>query len=440
MNITIIGTGYVGLVTGVCLSKVGNKVICFDIDRQKINNLNNGKVPIYEPRLKSRLKSSIESQNLKFSFSPKISIKSSDVIMICVGTPTKSNGDTDLSHIQNAIKIIIENLNSDKIVVIRSTVPVGTSSKLKKEIRSQLKKREVKYNIDLIFNPEFLKEGKAISDFESPDRIVVGHESKASLKIISQIYEPFNLHHDKIIQMDLKSAELTKYASNAFLATKISFINEIANICENVDANINLVRKGICSDSRIGYDFLYPGVGFGGSCFPKDLKALSKFSNDKGYQASLIESVIEVNKRQRTLFVEKIINYFDMRKVQGHIAIWGLSFKPETDDVRKAPSIDIITKLLDKNFLIKAYDPAAMINFRKKISHKKMIYGENLYSILEGAKALVLLTEWNEFRSPDFNKVKKLMNTPVLFDGKNIYNKENIESHGFECFQIGVRP
>ncbi len=439
MNITTIGTGYVGLVTGVCLSNVGNRVICFDIDRSKIDLLNSGKVPIYEPGLQTKLKSSIKSRNLSFTSNPKKSINSSEIIMICVGTPSKSNGDTDLKFVNQAADMIAEYIDSDKIILIKSTVPVGTSEKIKKNINEKIKKRNINCKIDLIFNPEFLKEGKAINDFESPDRIVIGYESTSSLKKVIQMYEPFNLHHDKIITMDIKSSELTKYASNAFLATKISFINEIANICENVDADINSVRKGLCSDTRIGYDFMYPGVGFGGSCFPKDLKALSKFSKDRGYQTSIIDSVIEVNDMQRMIFAEKIIKYFEKKSISGHIAIWGLSYKPETDDVRKAPSIDIIKKLLEKNFPVKAYDPVAMKNFNKKINHKKMSFGKNLYDVLEGANALVLLTEWNEFRSPNFSRVKELMNTPVLFDGKNIYNKENIESLGFECFQVGVR-
>ena len=439
MNITIIGTGYVGLVTGVCLSKVGNQVICFDIDEFKINMLNSGKIPIHEPGLQTKLKSSIESRNLSFTSDPKKSINSSEMIMICVGTPSKSNGSSDLKYVHQAADMIADYIDSDKIILIKSTVPVGTSEKIKKNINEKIKKRNIDFKIDLIFNPEFLKEGKAINDFESPDRIVIGYESTSSLKKVIQMYEPFNLHHDKIITMDIKSSELTKYASNAFLATKISFINEIANICENVDADINSVRKGLCSDTRIGYDFMYPGVGFGGSCFPKDLKALSKFSKDRGYQTSIIDSVIEVNDMQRMIFAEKIIKYFEKKSISGHIAIWGLSYKPETDDVRKAPSIDIIKKLLEKNFPVKAYDPVAMKNFNKKINHKKMSFGKNLYDVLEGANALVLLTEWNEFRSPNFSRVKELMNTPVLFDGKNIYNKENIESLGFECFQVGVR-
>ena len=438
MNITIIGTGYVGLVTGVCLSNVGNRVIGFDIDRSKIDLLNAGKVPIYEPELQQKMLSAIESSNLSFTYDHKLAIQKSDIIFITVGTPTLDNGEIDLSYIESVSNMIGENLNDNKIIVMKSTVPVGTSTKVKNIIKEHVRNRNLDFEIDLIFNPEFLKEGKAIRDFESPDRIVLGYEKEESLNILVDLYRPFNLHHDKIIKMDLKSAELTKYASNAFLATKISYINEIANVCEKVGANINNVRKGICSDSRIGYDFLYPGVGFGGSCFPKDLQALKTFSKDAGYETSIIDSVIKVNYRQRHIFVDKVVEFFK-GKSDVCIAVWGLSFKPETDDVRQAPSIDIIKKLLKKNYCIKAYDPIATNNFKKVLEHQNLSFSDNLYGVLDKVDALLLLTEWNEFRSPDFNKMRKLMKNAVIFDGKNIYSNKNLLKKGFKHFQVGVK-
>ena len=438
MNITVIGTGYVGLVTGVCLSNVGNKVICFDIDENKIDMLNSGKVPIYEPELDQKMLSGVESSNLSFTCDHKIAVQNSDIIFITVGTPTLDNGDIDLSYVESAANMIGENLTNDKVIVMKSTVPVGTSSKVKNIIEEHINNRNLDFKIDLIFNPEFLKEGKAIRDFESPDRIVLGYEKEESLNILVDLYRPFNLHHDKIIKMDLKSAELTKYASNAFLATKISYINEIANVCEKVGANINSVRKGVCSDSRIGYDFLYPGVGFGGSCFPKDLQALKTFSRNAGYETSIVDSVIKVNYKQRHLFADKVIDFFE-GKSDVCVAVWGLSFKPGTDDVREAPSIDIIKKLLDNNFSIRAYDPIAINNFNKVVNDERLSFADNLYDALDGADALLLLSEWSEFRSPDFNKVAQLMNQSVIFDGKNIYSQKDIVSKGFKHFQVGVK-
>ena len=438
MNITVIGTGYVGLVTGVCLSNVGNKVICFDIDENKIDMLNSGKVPIYEPELDQKMLSGVESSNLSFTCDHKIAVQNSDIIFITVGTPTLDNGDIDLSYVESAANMIGENLTNDKVIVMKSTVPVGTSSKVKNIIEEHINNRNLDFKIDLIFNPEFLKEGKAIRDFESPDRIVLGYEKEESLNILVDLYRPFNLHHDKIIKMDLKSAELTKYASNAFLATKISYINEIANVCEKVGANINSVRKGVCSDSRIGYDFLYPGVGFGGSCFPKDLQALKTFSRNAGYETSIVDSVIKVNYKQRHLFADKVIDFFE-GKSDVCVAVWGLSFKPGTDDVREAPSIDIIKKLLDNNFSIRAYDPIAINNFNKVVNDERLSFADNLYDALDGADALLLLSEWSEFRSPDFNKVAQLMNQSVIFDGKNIYSQKDIVNKGFKHFQVGVK-
>ena len=442
MNITIIGTGYVGLVTGVCLSNVGNKVICLDIDDKKVDTLSKGISPIYEPGLGSKLKSGLESGNLRFSSDSKDAIESSDLIFIAVGTPSLSNGKTDLSYIKSASNSIAENLNSDKIVITKSTVPVGTSDIVRGIISQYLDDNSLDYKIDIISNPEFLKEGKAIKDFESPDRIVLGYDNKEALNIMKELYRPFSLNHDKIISMDIRSAELTKYAANAMLATKISFINEMANISEKVGANINDVRKGIGTDSRIGFDFIYPGLGFGGSCFPKDLKSIQDFSKDMGYNAKIINAVIDVNRRQRELFADKIVRVLKPAKdqnVQLKVGIWGLSFKPQTDDIREAPSIDIVNRLLEDNFLVSVFDPIAMSNFKKLICHKNISFCDNMYDVLIDSDAIVLCTEWNEFRSPDFSRMKSLMNNHVIFDGKNIYNSAILAKYGFKHFQVGVK-
>ena len=441
MNITVIGTGYVGLVTGTCLSNVGNKVICVDIDRNKINLLNNAKSPIYEPGLSSKIRSGIESKNLQFTSNAKKAIESSDVIFIAVGTPSLSTGETDLSSIVNVANIIAKSLNSNKIVVTKSTVPVGTTHMIKDLINNYIKEKKLNFIVDFISNPEFLKEGKAIKDFESPDRIVLGYESKKSLDLMKELYRPFNLHHDKIISMDIKSAELTKYAANAMLATKISFINEIANICEKVGANINHVRSGIGSDSRIGFDFIYPGIGFGGSCFPKDLKSIQSFSKDVNYNPKIINAVLDVNQEQRLQFANKIIDHLKSNISDKiiRVSIWGLSFKPETDDIRQAPSLDIIRILLDAGIYVSAYDPIAIENTKKILNHKNLSFSENLYDVLDSSNALVLCTEWVDFRSPNFDKMKSIMKNKIIFDGKNIYNNRVLKSFGFKHFQIGVK-
>tara|TARA_Y100000768_G_scaffold386701_1_gene375761 strand:+ start:3036 stop:4364 length:1329 start_codon:yes stop_codon:yes gene_type:complete len=441
MNISVIGTGYVGLVTGTCLSNVGNKVTCLDIDHNKIDLLKNAKSPIYEPGLSSKIKSGIESKNLQFTSNAKKTIQSTDVIFIAVGTPSLNSGETDLSFVINAANTIAKNLNSNKIVVTKSTVPVGTTHMVKELINNYIKEKELNYIVDFISNPEFLKEGKAIKDFESPDRIILGYETKKALDVMKELYRPFNLHHDKIISMDIKSAELTKYAANAMLATKISFINEIANICEKVGANINHVRSGIGADSRIGFDFIYPGIGFGGSCFPKDLKSIQNFSKEVDYNPKIINAVLDVNQEQRLKFANRIINYLksniDDEIIK--VSVWGLSFKPETDDIRQAPSLDIIRTLLDAGIHVSAYDPIAIENAKNTFNHQNLSFGENLYDVLESSNALVLCTEWVDFRSPDFDKMKLIMKNNIIFDGKNIYNNRVLSSFGFKHFQIGVR-
>ena len=441
MNITVIGTGYVGLVTGVCLSDVGNKVTCLDIDADKVKLLKKGKCPIYEPGLTSKLKDGIESKTLFFTSNPKKAIEDSDVIFIAVGTPSLGNGETDLSYIESAVRSIVKNLNNDKIIVTKSTVPVGTTHLLKNIVDKYLNRNNLTYKVDFINNPEFLKEGKAIKDFESPDRIVLGYEDKEALETMRELYRPFNLHHDKIIEMDIKSAELTKYAANAMLATKISFINEMANICEKVGADINHVRNGIGSDSRIGFDFIYPGIGFGGSCFPKDLKSIQSFSKDVGYESEIIGSVIKVNQRQRIKFANRIVDFLksNVGDEKIKVGVWGLSFKPQTDDIREAPSLDIIQILLDNDFEVAAYDPIAIDKAKKTFNHKKISFGKDMYEILKSSNALILCTEWNEFRSPDFDKMKSLMKDKIIFDGKNIYSTKVLSDFSFKHFQVGVK-
>lgn len=441
MNITIIGTGYVGLVTGVCFSNVGNHVICLDIDKQKIKLLNNGKSPIYEPGLEAKLKLGLESGNLKFTLNSKEAIQSSDLIFVAVGTPSLKDGGTDLSYIKSAAKIIAENLNATKIVVTKSTVPVGTTYLMRDIINAYRNENDIEHIVDFVSNPEFLKEGKAIKDFESPDRIVLGCENKDTLNIMKELYRPFSLNHDKIISMDIKSSELTKYAANAMLATKISFINEMANVCEELGANINQVRKGIGTDSRIGFDFIYPGIGFGGSCFPKDLRSIQNFSKEAGYNTQIINSVIKVNQKQRYRFADNIVdtlkNQIKDEKIK--VGVWGLSFKPQTDDIREAPSIDIINTLLDNNIHVSAYDPIAIDNCKKILSHKNLSFGNDMYKVLKGAHALILCTEWAEFRSPDLNKMSSIMDAQLIFDGKNIYSTSILSSQGFKHFQVGIK-
>tara|TARA_Y100001970_G_scaffold291784_1_gene430288 strand:- start:1574 stop:2902 length:1329 start_codon:yes stop_codon:yes gene_type:complete len=441
MNITIIGTGYVGLVTGVCLSNVGNKVVCLDIDKNKVELLNNGGCPIYEPGLSSKLKSGLETKNLFFTSDYNQAIKSSDIIFIAVGTPSLDNGKTDLSYVESAAISIAENLNDDKIIITKSTVPVGTTYLIKDIIEKYIRKNKTSYKVDFVSNPEFLKEGKAIKDFESPDRIVIGCENNKALNVMKEIYRPFSLNHDKIISMDIKSAELTKYAANAMLATKISFINEMANICEEVGADINDVRRGVGSDSRIGFDFIYPGIGFGGSCFPKDLKSIQSFANEVGYNPEIINSVIKVNQMQRIKFANRIVEFLksnvDSEKIK--VGIWGLSFKPQTDDIREAPSLDIIRALLDNGIQVAAYDPIAIDSAKKELAHKQLSFEKDMYGVLKSSNALILCTEWSDFRSPDFDKMKSLMIDQVIFDGKNIYDTKILSSFGFKHFQIGVK-
>ena len=438
MNITVIGSGYVGLTVGTCFSEMGNKVTCVDIDEIKINNLNKGIVPIFEPGLDSLI---LKNLNKTLFFKTKLIDQGlkTDIVFIAVGTPMKEDGDVELKYFFQAAKEIGQTIKKETIIVNKSTVPIGTADKIKEIIQVELNKRNLEIRFHVASNPEFLKEGSAIADFMQPDRVVIGTDSEIVFQKMEALYSPFFRTHDRFIRMDIRSAEMTKYAANTMLATKISFINEIAIICEKVGADVNKVRIGIGSDSRIGYKFLYPGAGYGGSCFPKDVKALHKIANDYGYQTKLIASVEEVNNNQKHIVYNKIIKKFG-KDLQGKtFAIWGLAFKPGTDDVREAPAIFLIKALLEKGAKINVYDPKA-IESTKKLKLKKsenILYFDSKYQALHIADALVLMTEWKEFRSPDFEEIKLKLNSPVIFDGRNQYNAFNLEKAGFEYYQIG---
>ncbi|WP_299159472.1 UDP-glucose/GDP-mannose dehydrogenase family protein [uncultured Tenacibaculum sp.] len=437
MKITVVGTGYVGLVTGTCFAEMGNEVICVDIDKEKINNLKKGIVPIYEPGLKELINNNL-SKTLLFSTNINEAINKSDIVFIAVGTPMQEDGNADLSAVFNVAKTIGENIKDYKVVVSKSTVPVGTTFEVQKCIKSKLIERGISVGFDVVSNPEFLKEGAAVNDFMKPDRVLIGAEKDSVFLMMKQLYSPFFRTHDRFITMDIRSAEMTKYAANAMLATKISFINEIANICERVGADVNKVRVGIGSDSRIGYSFMYPGIGYGGTCFPKDVSALIQLGKKNGYESKLISSVDEVNQQQKRIFLEKIINRFGVDLSNLTFAIWGLSFKPETDDMREAPSIFIINELVKRGAKIKAYDPKAMGESKRiYLKGTDVFYGANKYEVVEDTDALILLTEWKEFRSPDFEKIKEIMNNNIIFDGRNQYKDFELEKKEIEYYQIG---
>jgi UDPglucose 6-dehydrogenase len=441
MNITVIGSGYVGLVSGTCFAEMGNIVTCVDINEQKIESLKKGIVPIFEPGLAPMVLKNIEKNNLLFSTSLKESIQDAAIVFIAVGTPMDEDGSADLQYVTAVAKEIGQSMTKKLLVVDKSTVPVGTADKVKEVIQKELNKRNVSIEFDVVSNPEFLKEGDAISDFMKPDRVVIGAETAEAMDIMKQLYSPFFRTHDRFITMDIRSAEMTKYAANAMLATKISFMNEIANICEKVGADANKVRIGIGSDNRIGYSFIYPGVGYGGSCFPKDVQALKKIAEDYNYYPQLIEAVEKVNNRQKFSISNKIIERFG-ENLKGKIfALWGLAFKPGTDDMREAPAIYTIKELLKRGAKVKVYDPKAMEE--AKTFYLKNVEGveyfESKYEVLKNSEALILLTEWKEFRSPDFNEIESLLINPVIFDGRNQYNAFNLTQKGFEYYQIGKK-
>lgn len=438
MNIAVIGTGYVGLVSGTCFSEMGNKVTCVDIDQEKIEKLEKGIIPIYEPGLEKMVLKNVEKNNLFFTTDIKKALIDSEIVFIAVGTPMGEDGSADLRYVTSVARTIGEKVGNDLIIVNKSTVPVGTADKVKKEIQKALEKRQIELKFDVVSNPEFLKEGDAINDFMKPDRIVIGAESDYAFKKMKELYSPFFRTHDRFITMDVRSAEMTKYAANAMLATKISFMNEIANICERVGADVNNVRIGIGSDSRIGYSFIYPGVGYGGSCFPKDIKALKRIAEKHNYRAQLIESVEEVNNRQKLIIVEKIVKRFGEDLTGMTFGLWGLAFKPGTDDMREAPSLDVVRGLIERGAKIKVYDPKAMKEAKYHyLKDLEVEYKDFKYEVLKGSEALILLTEWKEFRSPDFEEIKKQLTKPIIFDGRNQYIAYNLEEKGIEYYRIG---
>jgi UDPglucose 6-dehydrogenase len=439
MNITVIGSGYVGLVSGTCFSEMGNRVTCVDIDRIKIEKLNKGIIPIYESGLEQMILQNVKNKNLFFTTELAEALKNSDIVFIAVGTPMGADGSADLQHILAVAKSIGQSMQKRLIVVDKSTVPIGTADKVKAIIQKELDIRKSDLEFDIVSNPEFLKEGVAIADFMKPDRVVVGSDSEYAIDKMKQLYHPFCMSRDRFISMDIRSAEMTKYAANAMLATKISFMNEIANICEKIGADANQVRLGIGSDKRIGYSFIYPGVGYGGSCFPKDVKALTKIAKENSYEAQLINAVEKVNDAQKLVITQKIANRFGENLTGYTFGIWGLAFKPGTDDMREAPSIYVIKELVSRGAHIKAYDPKAIDEAKEYYLKgvQNIHYVDSKYEVLKNADALVLLTEWKEFRIPDFKEIKRQLKTPIIFDGRNQYNTFNLVDKGFEYFQIG---
>ena len=439
MNITVIGSGYVGLVSGTCFAEMGNRVTCVDIDSVKIEKLKQGLIPIFEPGLEQMVLKNVKNKNLLFTTNLGEAISDAEIVFIAVGTPMGDEGSADLQYVLAVAKSIGETMVKDLVVVDKSTVPVGTADQVKATIQKELDLRNFDLQFDVVSNPEFLKEGAAINDFMKPDRVVIGADSEAAFKKMREIYSPFFRSHDRFITMDIRSAEMTKYAANAMLATKISFMNEIANICEKVGADANQVRIGIGSDQRIGYSFIYPGAGYGGACFPKDLKALSKIAKENGYTAKLITAVEEVNDAQKIVIAQKIVNRFGENLTGFSFGIWGLAFKPGTNDMREAPSINTIKELVKRGAKIKAYDPKAVYQAKEHYLKgiENITYVTSKYDVLKDSVALILLTEWKEFRSPNFEEIKAQLKNSIIFDGRNQYIAYDLENKGFEYYRIG---
>ncbi len=436
MNIAIVGTGYVGLVSGTCFSDMGINVTCVDVDQTKIENLKNGIIPIYEPGLEEMVKKNIKARRLKFETDLTKVLDDVDVVFSAVGTPPDEDGSADLKYVLAVARTIGQHINKYTVVVTKSTVPVGTAAKVKATIQAEIDKRGVNVEFDVASNPEFLKEGAAIKDFMSPDRVVVGVETERARKIMSRLYKPFMLVNDRIIFTDIPSAEMIKYAANAMLATRISFMNDIANLCELVGADVNMVRKGIGSDNRIGKKFLYPGCGYGGSCFPKDVKALIKTAEKAGYSMRVLKAVEEVNERQKEVLFDKLMKHFNGDIAGKTIAVWGLAFKPETDDMREAPSLILIDKIIAAGGNVKVYDPIAIEECQRRIGDK-VAYGTDMYDAALDADALLLVTEWREFRFPNFAVLGKVMKQKVIIDGRNIYDRNELDQHEFTYYKIG---
>jgi UDPglucose 6-dehydrogenase len=433
MKICVIGTGYVGLVAGTCLAEMGNDVICVDKDTKKLAKLEKGIIPIYEPELEELIKTNVAEKRLTFTNDLDMAVKKSSVCFIAVGTPQADDGSSDLSAVYEVAQSIAKAMNEYKVIVDKSTVPVGTAEKV-----TEIIENNTTFEFDVVSNPEFLKQGAAVDDFLKPDRVVIGSNSKKATEIMQDLYSPFLRTGNPVIIMDVKSAEMTKYAANSFLAVKISFANQMANICEQVGADAEMVRIGMCSDSRIGSRFLFPGLGYGGSCFPKDVKAMIKTAKEYNCDYDILQSADDVNKKQRQLFIKKITERIGENLKDKTIAIWGLAFKPKTNDMREAPSITIIEALLELGAKIVAFDPKA-IETAKEIFDDKIAYAKNSYDALKNADCLVLLTEWNEFRRPDFDRIKELLKTPLIFDGRNLYDKKRLNDKGIEHFGIGKK-
>jgi UDPglucose 6-dehydrogenase len=430
MKIAVVGTGYVGLVLGACLAETGNDVVCIDKDEAKVRQLRRGVMPIYEPGLEEMVRRNRAEKRLAFSKDLPAAVRGATIIFIAVGTPQHEDGSADLTHVLAVARDIAKAMNGYKVIVDKSTVPVGTAARVREVIR-----RDTAHPFSVVSNPEFLKQGAAVEDFLKPDRVVIGVEDKPAEDIMRELYSPFTRTGAPIMVMDCASAELSKYAANAILATRISFMNEIANVCEAFGANVDQVRKAIGADRRIGASFLFPGIGFGGSCFPKDIKALVKFSGDKHYEFLILKAVDRVNEAQKVRFVSKLEAHFG--SLEGRtIAIWGLSFKPRTDDMREAPAIPLINRLLSAKARVQAFDPQAK-PVAKRIFGKRITLADRNYDALKGADALVIATEWNEFREPDFTRMRKLMKTPIIFDGRNIYNPEQMRTLGFTYYSVG---
>lgn len=442
MRVAVVGTGYVGLVTGTCFAEMGNDVWCVDVDAQKINNLQKGIIPIYEPGLAEMVRKNHEMGSLRFTIDIRDALETSEICFIAVGTPMGEDGSADLHYVLSVAESIGANIKRHTYVVDKSTVPVGTAEKVRCTIQRELDKRGSDVTFDVISNPEFLKEGSAVADCMKPDRIVIGVDNEQSADVMRELYKPYVMNTENFILMDIASAEMTKYAANAMLATKISFMNEISNICEHVGADVNKVRRGIGSDHRIGFAFIYPGCGYGGSCFPKDVKALIRTAGEYGYSSRLLQSVEDVNNDQKNVLVDKVIHRFGENLSGKTFAVWGLAFKPDTDDMRESPAITIIQKLTEAGGQVQAYDPKAVEEARNIYlkNNEKITYCDSKYEALKDADALILVTEWKEFRSPDFYEIRKLLRTPIIFDGRNQYEAKRVKSYGLEYYQIGVRP
>ena len=437
MNIAIVGTGYVGLVSGTCFADTGANVTCVDVDAGKIERLKNGEIPIYEPGLDELVKKNVAAGRLKFTIDLTAVLDDVQIVFSAVGTPPDEDGSADLKYVLQVARTIGQNLNHYVVVVTKSTVPVGTARKVRKAIEEELAKRGVDVPFDVASNPEFLKEGNAIKDFMSPDRVVVGVESEQAKKVLTKLYKPFLINNFRVIFMDIPSAEMTKYAANSMLATRISFMNDIANLCERVGADVNMVRAGIGADTRIGRKFLYAGCGYGGSCFPKDVKALIKTADQNGYSMEVLKAVERVNERQKSILFDKLKRAFDGESLEGKtIALWGLSFKPETDDMRESTALVMIGLLLEAGCTVRAYDPVAMAECKRRIGDS-ISYCRDMYDAVLEADALLLLTEWKEFRLPTWGVIRKAMRRPLVIDGRNIFYSEELEENGFEYHCIG---